>query len=120
MGESTTPEVFLKKGVLEICSKFTGDHPCRSVISIKLRSNCKFAVTVNTSGELLLNGLSSHYHISIKGATKLYFMHYLCVVIILLNVDLCESAFSNYYFKFSNYYFKKSSSSSFCVLYFLG
>ena len=29
-------EVFLEKGALEICSKFTGEHPCRSVISIKL------------------------------------------------------------------------------------
>ena len=32
-------EVFLVKGVLEICSKFTGEHPCRSTISIKLKSN---------------------------------------------------------------------------------
>ena len=28
--------VFCKKSVLEICSKFTGEHPCQSVISIKL------------------------------------------------------------------------------------
>ena len=33
------PEVFLRKGVLKICRKFTGEHPCRSVISIKLQSN---------------------------------------------------------------------------------
>ena len=33
---SSHPEVFLRKGVLKICSKFTGEHPCRSVISIKL------------------------------------------------------------------------------------
>ena len=26
----------LGKGVLKICSKFTGEHPCRSVISVKL------------------------------------------------------------------------------------
>ena len=32
------PEVFLGKGVLRICSKFTGEHLCRSVISIKLQS----------------------------------------------------------------------------------
>ena len=32
---SSRPEVFLKKGVLKICSKFIGEHPCRSVISIK-------------------------------------------------------------------------------------
>ena len=33
---SSPPEVFLQKGILKICSKFTGEHPCRSVISIKL------------------------------------------------------------------------------------
>ena len=32
-------ELFLEKGILKICSKFTGEHPCRSVISIKLLSN---------------------------------------------------------------------------------
>ena len=32
-------KVALGKGVLKICSKFTGEHPCLSVISIKLQSN---------------------------------------------------------------------------------
>ena len=32
------PEVFVGKGVLKICSKFTGEHPCRSAMSIKLQS----------------------------------------------------------------------------------
>ena len=36
---SSHPEVFLGKGVLKICSKFTGEHPCGSAISIKLLSN---------------------------------------------------------------------------------
>ena len=36
---SSSPEVFLWKGVLEISSKFTGYHPCRSVILLKLLSN---------------------------------------------------------------------------------
>ena len=36
---SSPSEVFLGKGVLKICNKFTGEHPCRSVISIKLQSN---------------------------------------------------------------------------------
>ena len=31
---SSHPEVFLEKGVLKICSKFTGEDPCRSAISI--------------------------------------------------------------------------------------
>ena len=30
------PKVFLGKGFLKICSKFTGEHPCQSVVSIKL------------------------------------------------------------------------------------
>ena len=33
---SNHQEVFLGKGVLKICSKFIEEHPCRSVISIKL------------------------------------------------------------------------------------
>ena len=36
---SSHPEVFLGKGVLKICIKFTREHPCRSAISIKLRRN---------------------------------------------------------------------------------
>ena len=62
----------LRKAVLKICSKFTGEHPCRSVISINLQSNfIEIALRLgcspvnslhifrtpfpkNTSGELLL------------------------------------------------------------------
>ena len=36
---SSRPEVFLLKGILKICTKFTGERPCRSVISIKLLCN---------------------------------------------------------------------------------
>ena len=32
-------EVFLEKGSLKICSKFTGEYPCQSAISIKLHAN---------------------------------------------------------------------------------
>ena len=31
---SGRPEVFIGKCVLKICSKFTGEHPCQSVISV--------------------------------------------------------------------------------------
>ena len=34
---SNHQKVFLGKDVLKICSKFTGEHPCRSLISIKLQ-----------------------------------------------------------------------------------
>ena len=33
------PEVFSGEGVLKIYSKFTEEHPCRSVILIKLQSS---------------------------------------------------------------------------------
>ena len=37
--QSSRPEVFLRKSVLKICRKFTGERPCQSAISIKLQSN---------------------------------------------------------------------------------
>ena len=70
---SSHPEVLLERDVLKICSKFTGEHPCRSVISIKLQNNfiemtlqhgCspvnllhifRTSSSKNTSGWLLLN-----------------------------------------------------------------
>ena len=69
---SSCSELFLVKGVLKICSKFTGEYPCPSVISIKWLRNfieitlwhgCspvnllhvfKTLFTKNTSGWLLL------------------------------------------------------------------
>ena len=39
MHQSSNPKMFLRKSVLKICSKFTGEHPCRSAISIKLFCN---------------------------------------------------------------------------------
>ena len=66
---SRHPKVFLEKGVLKICSKFTGEHPCRSAISTKLQSNCKFPAAYfqntffskNTSGRLLLDFIVDEY-----------------------------------------------------------
>ena len=70
---SSLSKVFLWKGVLKICSKFTVEHKCRSLISVKLQSNfieiklqhgCSpvnllhIFITYfpkNTSGELLLS-----------------------------------------------------------------
>ena len=36
---NSPPDVFLGKGVLKTCSKYTAEHSCRSVISIKLIFN---------------------------------------------------------------------------------
>ena len=86
---SSRPEVFLGKGVLEKCSKFTGEHPCRSAISIKLlcnfieillRHGCyplnllyifRTLFPRNTSGWLLLKDLSVIYCCSINFSNPL-------------------------------------------------
>ena len=34
---SSRAKAFLVKRVLKICSKFTGEHPCQGMISIKLK-----------------------------------------------------------------------------------
>ena len=36
---SSPPGVFLGKGVLKICSKFTGEQTCRNAISVKLAAS---------------------------------------------------------------------------------
>ena len=36
---SSDPGVFLRKGVLKICCRLKGEHPRRSMISIKLQGN---------------------------------------------------------------------------------
>ena len=48
---SSHPEGFLGKGVPKICNKFTGEHPCWSVISIKLQSNFSEHLFLRTSLE---------------------------------------------------------------------
>ena len=46
---SNRPEVFLGKGALKICSKFTGEHPCRSLISKQRNCDCKVTLLNYTS-----------------------------------------------------------------------
>ena len=45
---SSPPEVFLGKGVLETCSKFTGEHPCWSVIFSKFTGEhpCRSVISI--------------------------------------------------------------------------
>ena len=59
ISRSSPPEVFLEKGDLKTCSKFTGEHPCQSAISIKLQYHYILHIfrtpfPKNTSGRLLL------------------------------------------------------------------
>ena len=53
---SSPLEMFLGKGVLKICSKFTGENPCWSVISIKLLKQSHFnSSIVNEVNRTIIN-----------------------------------------------------------------
>ena len=67
---SSQLEVFLGKGVLKICSKFTGEHSCRGAISIKLQSmpRCDF----NKVAKLLYWTRTSALVLSCKFAKHLF------------------------------------------------
>ena len=64
-------KVAIVKGVLKICSKFTGEHSCRSLISIKFRT----PFTKNTSGWLLLHLAASQCFHNLKIQSKFRFSH---------------------------------------------
>ena len=52
---SSRPEVFLRRGVLKICSKFTGEHPRRHGCSpVNLLHIFRTPFPKSTSGQLLL------------------------------------------------------------------
>ena len=62
-----SPEVFLGKDDLKTCSKFTGEHPCRSAISIKLQSNfIEITLRYGCSFVSLLHIFRTPFHKSIS------------------------------------------------------
>ena len=66
---SSDPEVFLGKGVLEMCSKFTGKHPRRSVISIELQGMLQSV----TEGYYKATGITKcDDYCKVKGHSVLY------------------------------------------------
>ena len=76
---SSHSEMFLEKGVLKICIKFTGEHPCRSAISIKLQSNfieitlrhgCSPVNLLHIFGTLFLKNTSGWLFLHIVVPTK--------------------------------------------------
>ena len=55
---SYRPEVFFRKGVPKICSNFTGEHPCPSVILIKLLCNFSGKITNLICGDSLTDSVT--------------------------------------------------------------
>ena len=76
---SSLSDVFLGKGALKICSKFAGEHPCRSVISIKLQSN---QLMIYTKGKNLITVLAKALHQRFLASSKIH-----------LRLDLCMKNF---------------------------
>ena len=60
---SSRPDIFLGKGVLKTCSKFTGEHPCRSVlcnfIEIILWHGCSLVNLLHIFRTPILNSLNT-------------------------------------------------------------
>ena len=84
--------MFLGKGVLKTCSKFTGEHPCRSVISIEqlywshtsawvlcwnLLYIFRTTFSKNTSGWLLGKSMNSWRNKSNKGEKNCWMLRIL-------------------------------------------
>ena len=107
--KSSRSEVFLEKGVLKICNKFTGKHACQSAISIKLQSNfieialrhgCppvnllhifRIPFSKNTSERLLLDLTTESYQsVWLKPYIWLQYK---------ISVSYCNSYFKQYFFK---------------------
>ena len=70
---SSPSEVFLGSSTLKICSKFTGEHPCRSTISIKLLCNfIEVALRHGCSSVNLLHIFRKSFHKKTSGRLLLH------------------------------------------------
>ena len=70
---SSPSEVFLGRSLLKLCSKFTGEHPCRSTISIKLLCNfIEIALRHWCSPVNLLHIFWTSFHKKTSGRLLLY------------------------------------------------
>ena len=69
------PKVFLGKGVPKICSKFTGEHLCRSAISTKLFCNfIEITLQRECSPVNLLHIFRTPFTKNISGLVLLYLL----------------------------------------------
>ena len=98
---SSHPEVFLRKGVLKICRKFTGEHPCRSVTAIKLLCNfIEITLLHRCSSVNLLHIFRTPFPKSISGGLLLIFFKIFCNLIFtaIIKSSFYNSNFTRNYF----------------------
>ena len=93
--------MFLGKVVLKICSKFTGEHPCRSVISIKLLCNfIEIALRHGCSPVNLLHIFSTCFNRNTSGRLLLSLFtltNFICINLIYVRDVSNLSAYSNFF-----------------------
>ena len=78
IARSSPPLVFLRKAVLKICSKVTGEQPYRSVISIKLQNNfIEITLQRVCSPVNLLHIFRTLFHKNTYGGLLLYCLPYI-------------------------------------------
>ena len=78
IARSSPPLVFLRKAVLKICSKVTGEQPCQSVISIKLQNNfIEITLQHVCSPVNLLHIFRTLFHKNTYGGLLLYCVPYI-------------------------------------------
>ena len=88
---SSHQEMFLYKVVLKICSKFTGEYPCRSAISINLLCNfIEIAFWHGCSPVNLLHIFRTPFPKNTSGGLLVYITEHRFTLIILSNVSLCS------------------------------
>ena len=107
------PEVFLGKGVLKIQSKFAGEHPCQSAISIKLVSRdtlsqlfSEFDVFLHDN-RLIFDSLQrfckyTNYVYSVLGRFSLFFVRTFFLILldelVYKQLTLCHQVKLKYFF----------------------
>ena len=89
------PEVFLVKGVVKIRSKFTGEYPCRSAVSIKLLCNfIQIALRHWCSPVNLLHIFRTSFNKNTYGGLLMYFW-ILALLVFMYNWNICLKCVEN-------------------------
>ena len=95
---SSPTEMFLIKGVLKICSSFTGEHPCWSVISIKLLCNfCKITSRYGCSSVNLLHVFRKPFSKNTSRGMFLFFYIFIISLEQILNIKQIFSTHDKYW-----------------------
>ena len=86
ISRSSRPETFLRKGILKICSKFTGEHPCWRAISMMFPVHLLYIFRTPLDGCFCISHHSvQHYmwipeHATIKAECSFLIISYVLLI----------------------------------------